>query len=1166
MNLTGHNGIINGVCVSPGTTEPSQMVIASASADGSCFLWNLDIGQKCREFHSDRCFNFPCVAFSHDDQLLFAGTSDGKVKIWNRQCTQTFIKYEGFHGKPVAHAALSENGRYVVTSSSDNTCVVIDRWNDSPSWALHGAHQYIRLEGHTSNARGVAISPDNTFIATASWDKTCKIWDLSKGKECLSLKSKSVFRFVLFSSNGGFVVLGGGNPDNIAVVWEFSKEEKYADEEPKYDTTEANGQIPGEALKIAAKDRSISCSDSKNCNILRAHTGEVTSAAISIMKDTTILVVTGSMDKNVIIWQIKDRLITSQLKMDKAHDAPVRAVAMTGDATVIVSGSMDNICKIWDRQTRKLLRVLEGHQGSITSICISKDDQLILSGSYDKTCRIWNRETGKTIGILSNHTGWVNAVAISEDKSCIVTGSEDNTCNCFENLSFLGSTKVPQSSVGDILKILESESDDKLVSDDDFIKLIYPPNLCEVIPTKGSTKMNDVSRNIVHKIVMDDSADLLKHVLKSNPIAVFVKIQSDKELKENEGNYEQLNKPSQSLLYTAIKHDASRCIPIILEYYLYFLNMPDPLGDKEEAHHSIQKNYFAVDLEKAGSEAHPFQLGESLVHPCEWIEIDDFHHLSNKRKYASLYIDFVKSLKLLPQHPCVIGNREQLHNNLENLPKFAPSSNILWSFVLRIASLWEDTKYRVIGCEQRCKNEWWSEVTGDGYDSETSHQEDNKKEAKENHIDEGLRQKESENVPNLYPFIIPIKGIAKRNSFFLDDAVEIAQREERYDIFSSTILEVLIQHKWDTYVARYFYWDFAIFLMMYVTFIVDSLLFTKWLFNQDEYRSEFPVLIGLVIIVFCSFFYFAKYELDQFRSMMNRHKDAILKEKNLVGKSKKIISGTQNQDSAQKVGGSNPKNDSHPSNLTNQTSQSSIANSVATVFDNIKRQSSLNQTAKECVIFIFGEPAQRALWDYFDSGWNWLDILSITAVGASASLQTCGMVVFSPYDNYHYRLMDRHSLFFRYAIVTGIAFPLVSVNMLFYMQGNPTTGALVRMIYKICHGSMSLVIILALITFGFAASFSVLFGNEEFGGVSGEDIKKAYGQYHNALLTVFGFIFANYEIPDVDSSISPTLATALIVIFVAFVSIILLNLLIAIMVSPSRQSLFPLLNTIKLIG
>jgi hypothetical protein len=150
----------------------------------------------------------------------------------------------------------------------------------------------------------------------------------------------------------------------------------------------------------------------------------------------------------------------------------------------------------------------------------------------------------------------------------------------------------------------------------------------------------------MHEIVANNNADLLARVLKSNPIAVFVRIglvHVQDDIAQQNSKREHFVS-SRTLLGTALHHDSSRCIPIILQYYLHFLNVPDSSGDKEEIHHVIHKKYFGLDMEKAGSDAHPFQLGESLVHPCEWIEIDDFHNLSMERKYASLYIEFVKSL------------------------------------------------------------------------------------------------------------------------------------------------------------------------------------------------------------------------------------------------------------------------------------------------------------------------------------------------------------------------------------------------------------------------------------------------------------------------------------------------------------------------------------------
>ena len=39
------------------------------------------------------------------------------------------------------------------------------------------------LPGHTDRLTSVAYSPDGKFIATAAWDGTARIWDVSTGQE-----------------------------------------------------------------------------------------------------------------------------------------------------------------------------------------------------------------------------------------------------------------------------------------------------------------------------------------------------------------------------------------------------------------------------------------------------------------------------------------------------------------------------------------------------------------------------------------------------------------------------------------------------------------------------------------------------------------------------------------------------------------------------------------------------------------------------------------------------------------------------------------------------------------------------------------------------------------------------------------------------------------------
>ncbi|KAL4511255.1 hypothetical protein ABPG73_008333 [Tetrahymena malaccensis] len=100
-------------------------------------------------------------------------------------------------------STFSADGKYLSMGSEDNTCKI---WNVEKGFQLintiQGHTDYINsvafsvdqngfellntIQGHTNSINSVAFSSDGKNLATASQDKTCKIWNAEKGFEVIN--------------------------------------------------------------------------------------------------------------------------------------------------------------------------------------------------------------------------------------------------------------------------------------------------------------------------------------------------------------------------------------------------------------------------------------------------------------------------------------------------------------------------------------------------------------------------------------------------------------------------------------------------------------------------------------------------------------------------------------------------------------------------------------------------------------------------------------------------------------------------------------------------------------------------------------------------------------------------------------------------------------------
>jgi len=256
--------------------------------------------------------------------------------------------------------------------------------------AVYSTLEQNRLSGHSDQVWGVAISQDGKIIATASYDKTLKLWQ----------------------PNGSLLTTLVGHSGGVYGV-----------------AISADGQV----IASASDDKTVKLwrRDGTLINTLKGHSAGVYGVAISADGQ---VIASASGDKTVKLWRRDGTLLTTLA----GHRAGVYGVAISQDGKIIASASGDKTVKLW-RRDGTLLTTLEGHSDRVYGVAISADGQTIASASGDKTVKLWRRD-GTLLTTLEGHSDRVYGVAISADGQTIASASWDKTVKLWSVDGFLLTT------------------------------------------------------------------------------------------------------------------------------------------------------------------------------------------------------------------------------------------------------------------------------------------------------------------------------------------------------------------------------------------------------------------------------------------------------------------------------------------------------------------------------------------------------------------------------------------------------------------------------------------------------------------------------------------------------------------------------------------------------
>jgi len=252
----------------------------------------------------------------------------------------------------------------------------------------------IAVSPHPAGApRGVwpfaAQLQNHQTLASASRDKTIKLWHLQTGKLLRTLTGHQSDVFSVAIAPNGKTLASGSN-DRTIKLWDLQT---------------------GELL-----------------HTLAGHSHEVWSVAISPDGRT---LASGSNDKTIKLWHLQTGKLLRTLT---GHESDILAVAFSPDGQTLASGSKDKTIKLWDSQNGRLLQTLSGHTDSLRSVAFSPNGQTLASGGWDKTIRIWQLPTGQLLHTIAAHDRYVNTIAYAPSNDAnspqgqiLASGSDDAT-------------------------------------------------------------------------------------------------------------------------------------------------------------------------------------------------------------------------------------------------------------------------------------------------------------------------------------------------------------------------------------------------------------------------------------------------------------------------------------------------------------------------------------------------------------------------------------------------------------------------------------------------------------------------------------------------------------------------------------------------------------------
>ncbi|TPX36278.1 hypothetical protein SmJEL517_g01409 [Synchytrium microbalum] len=298
------------------------------------------------------------------------------------------------HERSLTRVKYNRDGDLLFSVSKDNKPNV---------WWSHTGERLGTFNGHNGAIWDLDVSYDSTKLLTGSADNTCRMWDVSNGKELFQWETETAVR---------------------AVAWAMG------DQQMLFVTDATMGKKCEIHIINIEEDMN---EQSPDADMIMTVTGS--KATVAGWGNLNKAIYTGHEDGSIQVW---DPESGERNRMVKMHSGPIQDLQFSKDRSHFITASKDHSAQIFDAKTLKVMKKYQTERPVNSAALSPNRPHIILGGGQEAMSvtttsarqgkfevRFFHLVFEEELGRVKGHFGPINTLAFSPDGRGFASGGED---------------------------------------------------------------------------------------------------------------------------------------------------------------------------------------------------------------------------------------------------------------------------------------------------------------------------------------------------------------------------------------------------------------------------------------------------------------------------------------------------------------------------------------------------------------------------------------------------------------------------------------------------------------------------------------------------------------------------------------------------------------------